>query len=435
MTPLYYWIAICLLSVGTFASDIIPIPAGSFGINQLLLAGISLIFTIRFFLVRGHGQVMSATTIAALLLILWGVLSVGWSDQPAGTAAKAATFMTIYFSMGYFALRLDSTDILRGIAYGALIALLMSMAAIIVMPGLAATTPFHDGAWRGIYSQKNVLGRACVLCICYLLLLRPFVPARERWLGLGGILLAFVMLIMSRSATAIGVAVFFIAILPAMAAFIRLPVGARGVLLVGLIAIITVALTNISTILDLVTQSLGRSDNLTGRVPLWDYVIRDAWNRPLFGYGLGAYYTEAREAGFMAALHWVPEQSHNGLLDLTIELGLVGLALGIVAFAALCMDVIKAPRTTGLPTLHLGIGTIFILILMNVTESNFFRPSNLLWLVFLICGMKFSLEAKARLARRRPRLLPAPDRPREGTGGGRPEDRAGELFSDTLFKP
>lgn len=339
-------------------------------------------------------DIVSPTVAAAFLLTVWGVASIGWSDQPGSTAAKGVTFVTIFFCMGFFALRLDSVNLIRGIAFGALAALCMSLVAVAVIPQLAATTEFHDGAWRGIYSQKNVLGRAASIAIAFLFMLRPYVVGRERMLCIVGIALGFFMVFMSQSATSLGVAVMMLIIVPTVRFFSGFSIKTRLIAYIGLIILSLLVVVFISDILDGLAILMGRKADLTGRIPLWEYVINDALKRPYLGYGLGGYYTEARSYLFQDDLEWMPEQSHNGLLDLLIELGAIGLLIGFLAFSSYCTAAIVQSRFAPEPTRILCLCTVILLILFNITESNFFRPSNLFWIVFLVSAMRLSVDRR-----------------------------------------
>lgn len=384
----------CLLSVGTFAPDVIPITGGAFGLNQLLLAGISTVIGVRFFFRTDAGDILSPTVGVAFILTIWGVVSIGWSDQPASTAAKGVTFVTMFFCMGFFALRLDSVSLIRGAAYGALATLCMSLIAVAIVPHLAATTEFHDGAWRGIYSQKNVLGRAASIAIAFLLMLRLYAIGREKALCSIGIGFGFFMVFMSQSATSLAVSLMLIIIVPMVRFFSAFSIKTRLLSFASIIAALILMIVFIPEILDGLAMLMGRKADLTGRVPLWEYVLSDAWKRPYLGYGLGGYYTESRSYLFQDELEWMPEQSHNGLLDLFIELGAVGFFIGFMAFVAYWVEAIIQSRFAPEPTRVLCLCMVLLIILFNVTESNFFRPSNLFWIVFLVSAMRLSVDRR-----------------------------------------
>jgi exopolysaccharide production protein ExoQ len=72
---------------------------------------------------------------------------------------------------------------------------------------------------------------------------------------------------------------------------------------------------------------LGKDATLTGRVPLWGVVLDAAANRPVLGYGYGAFWLDwnTQVNAILKAVNWHLGGSHNGYLDMVLELGVVGL--------------------------------------------------------------------------------------------------------------
>jgi O-antigen ligase len=54
------------------------------------------------------------------------------------------------------------------------------------------------------------------------------------------------------------------------------------------------------------------------------------------------------------------------------------------------------------------IATFLLMLFMNITESNFFRPSNLLWIMFIVAALRVHYEGVVRMsnAARQPRPRP-----------------------------
>ena len=140
----------------------------------------------------------------------------------------------------------------------------------------------------------------------------------------------------SRSATAI--LIFFF--LTGMLFFVFLWLKIRHVLkkkhysilliIVGIIAIIF--LTNLNFFFGL----LGRNTSLTGRIPLWDDLIKNIWTqKPILGYGFGALWKQESFRIFMQMkLGWTYPVyfSDNGYLDLLLNIGIVGLFSFVMFF-------------------------------------------------------------------------------------------------------
>ena len=76
----------------------------------------------------------------------------------------------------------------------------------------------------------------------------------------------------------------------------------------------------------LLAKWLDKDVTLTGRVPLWENLLPIAFERPLTGWGYGATFD-----GFFSPVHevwiqnvWNPTHAHNALLQIWLEMGIVG---------------------------------------------------------------------------------------------------------------
>jgi O-antigen ligase len=68
------------------------------------------------------------------------------------------------------------------------------------------------------------------------------------------------------------------------------------------------------------------ASTLTGRIPLWQECIDYILQRPLQGYGYSSFWTPKHISEVSGAEGWVISFGHSAYLDITLELGLVGVA-------------------------------------------------------------------------------------------------------------
>jgi len=131
---------------------------------------------------------------------------------------------------------------------------------------------------------------------------------------------------------------------------------------------------------------VGRDLTFTGRTEIWEKVLSMKVN-PLIGVGYESFWLGdilSKWDDYFSA----PNQSHNGYLEIYVNLGIVGLGFIAGIFVSFTR---KALRNMG-PSLYSGIVQLsFFLIfwMYNVTEYGF-RPLNSMWLVFLMLGILFS---------------------------------------------
>ena len=69
-----------------------------------------------------------------------------------------------------------------------------------------------------------------------------------------------------------------------------------------------------------------------GRTDIWVLVMRSIAKRPLLGYGYYAFWQglKGESGNIIVAAHWVFGYAHNGVLEIWLQLGLVGTALSFV---------------------------------------------------------------------------------------------------------
>jgi exopolysaccharide production protein ExoQ len=142
-----------------------------------------------------------------------------------------------------------------------------------------------------------------------------------------------------------------------------------------------------------VFEAAGRDATFTGRTGLWETVLQEPIN-PLVGVGYANFWLGERLTRFWAMYPTSPPiQSHNGFIEVYLNLGLIGLCLivgvlwrglrmarsRVAASFALRMATTYNERLLG--TFGLAYGVAYLL--YNVTEATF-NGLNFLFVIFLI---------------------------------------------------
>ena len=375
----------------------------------LLLTGYILVLLL---LMRMHRRFLKVflQSPALVLLLLWAGISLVWSTTPEITLRReAAVSLTSLYGI-YLALRFTTRGLLHFLAYTFLALLVVSILLVFFFPewGLMMGYPY-EGAWRGIFVHKNVLGRIAAFGILVFLILVTDgnEKMRNRLFWFGGLLLSLWALIGTRSATSwILAGTTFLSVIGLK---ITSPYRKLWPLLtlVFLFAAggVAMALVGYSEIL---FPRLGRDPTLTGRIPLWLTLLPFIRKRPWTGYGLGGFWLGWRgpSAEVWSQVGWPTPHGHNGYLDLWLELGIVGLLLGLWLLLSLLLQGIRQylqEGSSGSALFLVGVG-IFIA-LYNLAESDLLRPNNFFWL-FLSWGyvspqvMRLQMVKEALRARR-----------------------------------
>jgi len=393
--PLWGWLFVCALTVGNFNTEIVPTPVDGNSLNQLLVT--SLFFGIGAYgFTRHFGLFLKEKAALALFLLCFlSLASTAWSDVPSQSVLKGTSFLAGLFAVLVFVSRLSGAELLLGIFWGTTISLALSIAAAVMYPDIAQ----HDvvvanaDAWRGIFPQKNVLGRGAMIVFCSGFTLLASASTR-RWVYLAPMSAAGYLLVMSESSTSIvGCAAFAVAY-PALALLMRTR-GYKAVILTVLLAMASVILlASLSYIVDSVTSLFGKDLTFTGRSFLWVNLLEDYLKQPFLGYGTGAYFSERRVSQFDLQLGWDADNAHNGLIELALELGAVGLGLFLLTFWLVSSRVRRvASHDSGL--LQLFLFLVPVLVLQNLMESTLMRPTNIIWLAFVALALKAALDMRA----------------------------------------
>ncbi|GAA0999392.1 O-antigen ligase family protein [Subtercola frigoramans] len=182
----------------------------------------------------------------------------------------------------------------------------------------------------------------------------------------------------------------------------RVPVHKRLVIYpFGILGLAGVAYATI-TLSDQLFPLLGRGDDLTGRVDIWNTVLNLAWQHPVFGWGWVSYWAPWVEPfkGLIVIDGTEYLQAHNAWVDLFLQLGFVGVFVFgclIAATTVRCwwMAVDPTPSATvgGRPAPYQAIALLPLLLLaalviQSLTESRLLVEGNFLLLVLLATKVK-----------------------------------------------
>lgn len=396
------WMAIVFLSLGRFDPDFAPLTAAGLTANQIGFYGLAVLLAALAVADRSYRILKSPFGACILALSLWSITSSIWSVSSFVSLQKAISYSIVLVASSYFVQKITSEQLLHGALVSTVAALLISTCLAILLPQTAGTTPFHEDAWRGIFMQKNVLGRAAMVAgIIAIALIKTSTTTKYRMLVLFAIILSTLILYQTRSLTAIFALIIFSFSFPA-ALWLRSASAPIRLLIFGvLVSSAPIVYLAIGPTLAFLGELTGISADLTGRIPLWLFVVDRTLEQPLIGLGIEGLFGPSIEADLLLSLGWIPDHAHNGLLDLWAELGFVGLFLFLMSFLAFTLSIPRARPWVSEDTIFMvrfSVLIVLMLILMNVTESNLYRSSNTFWLMYLVVGLKLQITQQNQRA-------------------------------------
>lgn len=246
---------------------------------------------------------------------------------------------------------------------------------------------------KGISYNKNGLGYLCL--ICGLVLYWEMTTRKEsdsdkvprmKTVFDGFIMgLIFFLLFKSNSITSLVTLVVGIAIIYSMRfGFVEKRVGAIG-LWGGLFFGIYVALDLTIGITPEILTAFGRDVTLTGRTALWKELLGMGTNS-MFGVGFENFWLGERLDLLWARHQWMPNQAHNGYIELYLNLGITGLTILFFVLVSVYRKALRIIKTD-YAFVKLRIAMCVILLLYNITEAAFFKGTHMVWFFFLLTSI------------------------------------------------
>ena len=316
-----------------------------------------------------------------LLLAGLTVVSAVWSLDAGITVRRSlAVVMTAVFGV-WLAARYCWRDLIRLVA--ALFAILAagSLIAGAAFPGFGVMQEIHVGAWRGLWWEKNTLGAMMAwgsLSFCAAIAVSPTNTERRVWMGFLGLGVLLVLLSTSKTAllaTAIAVGgPVGIALarqgfgFAASAIFLLLLSGGAlaGVLLVGP---------------GVILEALGRDATLTGRTEIWAVLGGQIAERPLTGYGYGAYWEVENGPAFWVRQQtaWPVPTAHNAWLETALAIGVPGTLFALVLVVTGLLR--AAGRLFAGRSAYWALPFLTSWLIVSLSESILLEQNGLVWLL------------------------------------------------------
>ena len=334
-----------------------------------------------------------------LFLIGLAIFSISWSSVPNIAFRKVVSLIGATMFGVYLGSRYDFEQQLGIYSWTFGIGLFFSYIFSIALPEYGImNTDAIVGAWQGIFPHKNGLGEsmfAGFMAFYFSSLLN--VSKRKKIYFQVLTLLALIIVYFSESATAL-VSIIFIFL--TAQGLKRLSITSKkSVLLVLLFLIFTcivmfLLLVNFNTFLSVNDKDV----TLSGRTILWDTLWQFIREKPWLGYGYGSFFSgESREATLLWQVHdWSPVHSHNGYIQLWLNLGLVGLIVFFLGYiSCLFNSLFKYLVFKDLRMLWIFLFLIYT-VFLNMTEVSFFSSGNI-WIITLASIYSMKIKTKTTI--------------------------------------
>ncbi len=331
---------------------------------------------------------MPQLNLGMILLLAWAMLSAAWGPDAIFVLTQTASVVGVtLIAIAYSVSSWRPERFANHLTWTCTAILVASVVVSVVLPsfGVHDSTRFElAGSWKGITYQKNGLGQVAVVGSIFWTYLWAAnrTSATSAMLGVG---LSVFLLVKSRSSTSMMLAcitcgVLLLLLRPPIRLSSRRSIAAAVMViatpLIGLIALVMVSYA--STFAGALGGAFGKDASFSGRTQIWASVMTEIQRHPIAGTGFSSFWgDELRRSpaagNIIRQLGWEVPNAHNGYLDLTNELGIVGLLLLVVLLGIHLRDLGRLGHIDREATaLHRCL--LLYVVLANITETGWFHP-------------------------------------------------------------
>lgn len=340
--------------------------------------------------------IANATT---LLLYLYFVMSVSWSDDPSGSLKRIIKDFGMIFVMGVILTEKDPLQAMRAV-YIRAAALLIPLSIVFIRYFPSYGRVYARGGEMtvtGVTTQKNTLGE--IILIFSLFLLWDFMEYRKTstkkgWRGIhwDHVLLGLMGLYLiraSHSKTAL------LCLLIGALLFLRhrrlCSRGANIGIYAGAMVLPLLLFSSqfFSDAIAPIVEAMGRNMTFTGRANIWHLITWDTVN-PIFGCGFWNFWGGPGGNAISVALNTTVPNAHDGYLDIYLDGGLIGLAILSVFLIGCGRRLVRRFTRLGRKNnfARISFALVVVAIVSNLTESSFARIGPL-WFTTLLMVLEF----------------------------------------------
>jgi exopolysaccharide production protein ExoQ len=359
------------------------------------------IFTSLFLFWWGTRKIRSArfNRILPLAVASLPLISVLWSVAPGVTFTQGLAYFFVVLGAIGFVEASDGDELMDLVMLICGLSAVASIVQFFIFP--------EPGDFRGIFSQKNVLGQvmaAGVLAGLHGARIRGGRPFRYICV----ITLCTIVAFMSKSSTSI-MTIFMFLWLDMLGRFYLKGKSTRIIAIC--LAIVSVAIVIFFAMnADLIFDVLGKDATLTGRTLFWPYVIDKIGEKPILGWGFCAFWSLSNPLALQIAeairgdnwFTFIIPNAHNGMLEFLLQIGFVGTVFFVFLWLR---NFVLAVRCMNGPAGQFGVSSMLLLIgilVIGVSEEVLLAAqqiwTSLFFMMGFICEKQLWLARAARMS-------------------------------------
>lgn len=331
-----------------------------------------------------------------LALPAWAICSTLWSNDPTRTIAFSVLAMVMTVFGLYLGTRFTPRQQMQLFLLTGLLTTAASVLLIAVLPAAGVDYKNSTVGLQGIYPSKNICAAvtAGFLTTAFL----------YKFKGKGGPMkrLAYVVLLIALIIGSTARTGWIVTLL--VVGFIALMRFMRSVRPIERITLawFLPALTAVGTWFVYSNQAeiavaLGKDPTFSGRTNIWSVMFLAIVERPFLGFGYDAFFIvgsgELHRLS-LAAGDASLSNAENGILQMWLEIGLVGLVILAFILIRSCKHAIQCFRSDTPDYAIWYMSILFITLLALVDGDKFMYPNAIEWVMFIMADVGLAREAK-----------------------------------------
>lgn len=337
--------------------------------------------------------------------LLWPVIgimmiSLGWSISPSYTveSIRGEVLPMTFFAL-YFASRFNMREQMQMVAVVLGIGALLSLFYAVAIPSVGKHVGGEfDGAWRGIYAQKNNFSTTMTMTmLMFFVLSLVNRDRRERTLARGGLLFSVALILLSTSKS--GLIVFITMLIVVILSRLFRWKGRRSILVLDIGGMILLGLGAVLSVTwQAIVIGLGKDPTLSARTHIWSGSIEKILAQPLLGYGRAAFWVPdsqpAWEVGALASKGFVPAHAHNGFIDTALEIGLLGLGVLLLGLLVTYGMSLRRAYNSREPEDLWPFTFLTLMVISNMTETVLITRTSPYWVMYMVVFLSLRIWPK-----------------------------------------
>jgi exopolysaccharide production protein ExoQ len=351
------------------------------------------------FLILRWKRTLRAISKGGVLWVFVGLMlaSVAWSISPSFTtdSLRGEVLPMTIFAL-YFASRFNMREQMQIVGTTLGIAAIASLFFALAVPSVGRHVGDEfDGAWKGIYPQKNNFSTTMTMTMLLFFVLSIVNSNhQERLIARVGLFLSVAMILLSTSVS--GLIVFITMTLVVFISRLFRWRGHRSVLILDVSGLILLgAGAVLSGTWQAIVINLGKDPTLSARTYIWTGSIQKIMQEPLLGYGRAAFWhpdsVEAAEVGALAAKGFIPSHAHNGFIDVALELGLIGLGIFLLGFIPSFGTALRRAYKAREPEDLWPFAFFCLMVVSNLTETVLITRTSPYWVMYMTVFLSLRL--------------------------------------------